>query len=295
MNLSIVTPTYNRAHLLPVLFKSLMWQTSKDFEWIVVDDGSKDNTEEIIASFKETADFPIIYVKKKNGGKHTALNTSHKYITTEIVLIADSDDWLVKNAVETIISDWQRYRDDKSICGISYLRGSDETHSLNNRQYRCAEEVSDFITVKVNAKNDCGSCEIIRTDVLKEFPFPEYKGERFIGESFLWFNAGFKYKTVYINKILYITEFFEDGLTKAGRKLRYDNPKGCMEVANLGTTKGIDIKFRLKQAILYNCYAIKAKMSIKETIIKSKSKFLAILTFLPGVIINLYWNYSLKK
>ncbi len=288
--LSIVTPTYNRAHLLPVLFESLKKQTCQDFEWIVVDDGSTDNTEELIREWETNTLFCITYVKKVNGGKHTALNASHEYIHSDIVLIADSDDWLVDQAVETIIQDWSRYRDDQSICGISYLRGSDPQHSLGGRHYKKKEEVSDFITVKVNDSSDCGSCEVIRTDVLKEFPFPVFLGEKFIGESYLWFNAAEKYKTVYIDKIIYITEFFEDGLTKAGRKLRFNSPNGSMIVANYGTNRRIHLKFRIKQAILYNCYGYKLNISFIDRLNKSKNKLLAFLCSVPGYLLYKKWE-----
>ena len=290
MKLSIITPTYNRAHLLPVLYKSLTRQTCKDFEWIVIDDGSTDNTDDLILQWKDEADFDVIFVRKENGGKHTALNASHPYIHSNLVLIADSDDWLVDEAVQTIVDDWKRFEDDCGICGISYLRGSDPEHSLGGRHYRKPEEISDFITIKVNDSSDCGSCETIRADVFKEYPFPEYPDEKFIGESYLWFNAGYKYKTVYIDKILYITEFFDDGLTRAGRKLRYNSPNGSMIVANYGTARGIKNSFRVKQAILYNCYAYKTGTGFVNRMKQAKSKVMTCIGIIPGYLLYKKWE-----
>ena len=99
--LSIVTPTYNRGELLKRCFVSLLKQSDQDFEWIIVDDGSTDNTEEVVNGF--TADFPVKYVKKENGGKHTALNKSHAYIQGKYVVILDSDDYLYPNTIELLV------------------------------------------------------------------------------------------------------------------------------------------------------------------------------------------------
>lgn len=226
MKLTILTPTFNRKDLLPRLYDSLTKQICLDFEWLVIDDGSTDGTSDLFDVWKGEADFPIIYQRKENGGKHTALNYAHPFIKGELILIVDSDDWIVENAVETILNDWTRYRDKKEICGMTYLRGSSRDTVLGNHQFLFDGMISDFVTVKVNGKGNVDSCEVLRTTVFLEFPFPVFQGEKFIGESYLWFSAGNKYKTVYFNKILYITEYLDDGLTKAGRKLRYNCPGG---------------------------------------------------------------------
>ena len=101
-DITILTPTYNREKLLHKLYKSLCNQKDKDFEWIVVDDGSNDNTDEYIETIQKKADFPIRYYKKNNGGKHTALNYGCQYVKTKLVFIVDSDDTLTDDAILTI-------------------------------------------------------------------------------------------------------------------------------------------------------------------------------------------------
>ena len=126
--LSIITPVYNREKLLKKSYQSLVAQTNYDFEWIIIDDGSTDNSFEVAQSFK--ADFSIKVITKENGGKHTALNVSHQYIEGKYVLILDSDDYLVPTAVATVINDWSKYEEQDEVAMVVFLRGSDEDHPL---------------------------------------------------------------------------------------------------------------------------------------------------------------------
>ena len=128
--LSIVTPTYNRAELLKNCFASLLAQTDKNFEWIIVDDGSTDDTQTIVSGFTP-ADFPIVYIKKENGGKHTALNASHPHIRGKYVLILDSDDTLTDTAVERVRQEWQIWHNNESVGMLTFLRGKSEADPLS--------------------------------------------------------------------------------------------------------------------------------------------------------------------
>ena len=127
--LSIITPAYNRGHLLRRCFDSLLAQTDRDFEWIIVDDGSSDDTEGVVQGF-EPADFPVAYIKKKNGGKHTALNASHPHIRGKYVLILDSDDYLTPNAVERAKACWQPYEDREEVGIVTFQRGKSPSEPL---------------------------------------------------------------------------------------------------------------------------------------------------------------------
>ena len=120
-SLTVLTPTYDRAYTLTRVYESLVKQTKQDFQWIIIDDGSSDGTEELIMSFPKTG-FELEYHKKSNGGKHTALNYAHQFIKGEMVVIVDSDDYLTDDAVETIQRDWLKYKNDKRIAGMSYMR-----------------------------------------------------------------------------------------------------------------------------------------------------------------------------
>ena len=117
----VLTPTFNRCDLLKRLFDSLCAQTRNEFQWLIIDDGSTDGTEKYFESLPEH-NFEVNYYKKENGGKHTAINYSHPYIQGDVVVIVDSDDYLVDHAIETIESDWAKYESNPKIGCLSYHR-----------------------------------------------------------------------------------------------------------------------------------------------------------------------------
>lgn len=288
--LTILTPTYNRAKYLQRCYESLSLQTRWDFEWLIVDDGSTDDTEKVVNEClsDKVKRFDIVYVKKTNGGKHTALNFAMKFVKGEIILILDSDDYLLPFAVDEVIKTWEKYRGDKQICGMSFLRGKSSTEPLVI--FPNEVERSNHIDFRINKKLNGDCCEVIRTDVMKEFPFPEFAGEKFLGENYLWVKVALKYDTVYVNKIIYISEYLEGGLTKSGRAFRMKNPQGGMKSTQVELNRRICLSRRIKSAILYSCYGFSAKMRIKDIIISSGHPFLVTLFLPAGRWFCYYWQ-----
>ena len=111
--LTIFTPAYNRAYTLHKCYESLKRQTNKNFKWMIIDDGSTDNTVDLVAKWKEKSDFEIIYIYKQNGGMHTAHNTAYQNIDTELNVCIDSDDYLTDDAIDKILSFWEENKDEK--------------------------------------------------------------------------------------------------------------------------------------------------------------------------------------
>ena len=122
LKISVITPSYNRANLLKNAYDSLKKQSHLNFEWIIVDDGSKDNTKRVVEEFENEKCVEIKYYYKENGGKHTAVNLGVANATGELIIILDSDDRLTQDAIENIIKDWNEYKFNDKICGISYNR-----------------------------------------------------------------------------------------------------------------------------------------------------------------------------
>ena len=296
IDLTIITPTYNRAKCLEVLYKSLCNQTVQSFQWLIIDDGSTDDTEGVVSSFSDHH-FRLDYHKKNNGGKHTALNYSHPYILGSLTCIVDSDDWLLPNAVETILETEKEYRDNTRVKLFTFLRGKNDTEAINT-SFPDEPVVSNHIDFRING-NSVGDCfEVLYSDVLKEFPFPEHENEKFLGEGYLWNNAGFKYDTVYIPKILYVCNYLEGGLTKSGRILRLKCPLGGMDNSNsfLGTCNGrkVNNKVLRKEAWLFVCYGKFAGLSRREIIERSKDKRLIKSNYIFGVALYYYWKTRWK-
>ena len=120
--LTILTPTYNRKKELTRLYDSLKRQTCPDFEWVVVDDGSTDKTEQAVRQWEKDGSIRVRCIRKENGGKHTALNMGISQIDSELTFIVDSDDWLPENAVEIILKYHKKWKNTDELCGYSFLR-----------------------------------------------------------------------------------------------------------------------------------------------------------------------------
>lgn len=293
--LTILTPSYNRAKYLYKLYDSLINQSNHSFQWLIIDDGSTDNTKDVVKNF-ETDAFVIDYYKKENGGKHTAINYSHKYIKGEVVCIVDSDDWLLPEAVEKILERKKQFFISENIKLLTFLRGKNPNESIC-KTFPNRLEISNHIDFRVNGHRGGDCCEVISTDVLKEFPFPEHPGERFLGEGYLWNKAGFKYNTVYIPEIIYICEYLEGGLTKSGRKLRIKCPLGGMDNSKsfFGSGEGrqVNAKTLRKEAMLYVCYGKFAGWN-KNKILEGINRDEVNKYYLLGSMLFLYWRMKYK-
>lgn len=286
--ITILTPTYNRANFLKSLFDSLCSQTLFDFEWLIIDDGSTDDTSEIVKTFK-TDKFPILYYYKKNGGKHTAMNFSHPYINGDLLFIVDSDDVLTNDAIETITKDWLRFGKNDKIAMLSY------TIKQSNGELISQGKVGEFyidndINYRVNKNVSGDRCEVVRSSVFKSFSMPTFEGERFMGEGWLWKKIALKYDTVYFDKAIYIAEYLPGGLSKSGRLFRMNNPYGMMENCKGFMIPQVCWKVRLKEVLLFGTYGFCASLNILEIIKLSPYYFLQMLLLLPSYI--LYKNWS---
>lgn len=289
--LSIITASYNRADLLPRCFDSLCRQTDLDFEWIIVDDGSTDHTETVVQNF-HTDLFPIIYHKKPNGGKHTALNASHEYIHGRYVLLLDSDDYLIESAIADVKSAWAKWEQSPDVGMLVFLRGKTKSDPL------CI--AADWYTPVDIMRNrricihssDC--CEVLRTELFKKYPFPVFPSERFLAEGALWGRVSFDCKCVYIEKVIYICEYLEGGLTKSGRAMRIRNPLGGMYHANIYLAKKNYLKNRLKNGLLYTCYGFFAKKTPREMAKQCNARSLMWLCLPFGWMLFQYWKKYLR-
>lgn len=285
---TVLTPAYNRGVLLKQLYTSLTKQTNKNFQWLIIDDGSTDDTKKIVTSFSRTI-FPLEYHYKENGGKHTALNYSHPFIRGELVIIVDSDDYLTEDAIETIISDWEKYRNDSKISGFSFLRMRKNGLILSETPPK-DYYISDFIHYRVNQNIGGDQCEVTRTDVFKEFLFPVYSNERFMSEGILWRAIGKKYKTVYRSKPIYVCEYLDGGLTKSGRVFRMKNPYGMLENCRSFFYPEIKLRIKIKEAILYDVYALCTTEGLAYHVKKSGALGLCLLTMPFGMLFFRKWS-----
>ena len=222
---TIFTPTYNRRELIDNLYHSLLAQTDKNFEWLVVDDGSTDDTETYFSDLlSKPQPFPIRYMKQENGGKHRAINNGVKCASGELFFIVDSDDYLTENAIEKI-SQWVKTLDGShKWAGISGLKGFSKQENVGQRNPEKFIDAKNTERDKYQLEGD--KAEVYFTTVLRNYPFPEILGENFISEEVVW-NAiardGFYLR--WFNEIIYICSYLEGGLTRDNSKDQ-KNPQG---------------------------------------------------------------------
>lgn len=286
---TILTPTYNRANLLCNLYNSLVIQDNKKFKWLIIDDGSTDNSRELVSKWVEENKIEIRYIYKKNGGKHTALNLGFEKVNTELTFIVDSDDVLTNNAIETVIHDWEKYKSE-SVSGLSYLRGYTQNDVIGDRFPDSYAEYNP-IDIQFRYKISGDKAEVWKTDILKKYRFPVYDGEKFQGENYIWWQIAQEYNMIYINQIIYVTEYHEGGLTKSGRRLRINCPLGGMDNSKMGFNKKFPVQERLKRGILFNCYAFFRKENKRNRLKDSNNHpILVILTYPFGWLLYLYWK-----
>ena len=275
---TVFTPTYNRAHTLNRLYQSLLRQTCINFEWIVINDGSSDNTDDVIKTMIEDKEkkFKITYKKVKNGGKHRAINKAVSMAKGELFFIVDSDDYLTDDAIAIIIDKERELP--QNYAGLGFNRAY-TNGIISGKTFSDVNEYIDCKTTERRKYNILGDkAEVWRTDILKQFPFPSFNGENYISENVVWCQiskAGYPLR--WYNKVIYVGDYLEDGLTKS---------KSLNEKNFLGYTFTIKTLLECDLSLIENIIWLgnyiyvgkKLKYSIKELSNKVNSSYLLALT-----------------
>lgn len=289
-NITVLTPAYNRGKLLEKLYESLCAQDCKDFEWLIVDDGSTDDTSEHVEQMKQTADFPIFYHRKENGGKHTALNYAYQFIKTPLTFIVDSDDSLTADAISYVNEIYKRYKNESDLCGFSFLRGKLDGGYLSTSGVSQDGMKESYVECRINRNIGGDMAEVWYTHCLKEYPFPEFQGEKFLGEDIVWVRMSEKYKMRFFNRVIYVSDYLEDGLTNNRRKHNIKSPNGCVVRAEAFLDSDSNIKTKIKAALQYQIYGKFAQIDMSKMYQKTNSKGLFILCHLPAQILYAIWK-----
>lgn len=224
-NITVFTPTYNRAYILQQLYRSLQNQDYHDFDWLVIDDGSNDGTEQLIESWiAEDNSFEIRYYKQANGGKHRAINNALGKAKGRLFFIVDSDDWLTTDALSKIASWEQSLPEGVKWCGVAGNLGTAVDYTPNpplpSQPYDA--------TLFERYKSVSGERALVfYTEIAKKYPYPEFEGEKFMTEAVAYNRmARDGYMMRFYDDIIWVYEYKPDGLTKAGISLFQRNPMG---------------------------------------------------------------------
>lgn len=287
--LTVFTPAYNRAHLLPRLYESLCRQTSDDFQWLLVDDGSSDNTKELVAQWISENRIIIRYIYQENQGMHGAHNTAYKNIDTELNTCIDSDDYMPDNAVELILKKWNTV-DKEKYAGIIGLDAIASGEIIGTEFQTAYTTLEDFYLQ--GGKGD--KKLVYRTDVIKRYPeYPIFEGEKYVGLGTKYLFIDKDYQLATINEALVIVEYQEDGSsnTMFAQYLKY--PKGFIynRITTMKYSKSMKRKFIEAIHYVSSCIILKKNNFLNDT----PEKLLTVVAIPFGVMLYLLIQYKTRS
>ena len=287
VTLTVFTPTYNRAYCLPRNYEALRRQSSKNFKWIVVDDGSRDNTRELVRKWQqEDNGFEIIYIYKENGGLYTGYNAAIAAADTELCVCVDSDDYLTDDAVEKAVSFWRAHGSDNyaGVIGLDCL----ESGEILGDPFPTQKSINliDLLLGKYPIHN-ADRKNVVRTDLYKKFaPMKEFPGEKDFNPHFLHIQISKTHDFLVLNEKLCVVEYQPDGMSNTILKQYLRSPRSfrAMRLLDL-SLEGATFRFYAKKAIHYVASCILAK---EPCISASPKKLLTVLVYPLGVLMVLY-------
>ncbi len=258
--ITVFTPTYNRAYIISNLYLSLKRQIFRDFEWLVIDDGSTDETETLFEQWKSREkEFTIRYYKQKNGGKCRAINRALDLAEGELFFTVDSDDYLTDDALIKVNRWFKEIAGDNHLAGIVANRGDSCGHTKNYcfPESYLDKSLLDIYSFKRHGKRvfDGERAFVFYTDFHRKYLYPEFENENFMTEAVVWNRmANDGYKMRFYNDIIWVYEYKDDGLTKAGSKMFLNNPQGYgLWLKEKAEFEHISIKEKLKMYYTFTC------------------------------------------
>lgn len=283
--LTIFTPAYNRAHTIDRTYESLCRQTCNDFEWLVIDDGSTDNTRQLVEGWISENKIPIRYIYQENQGMHGAHNTAYKNIHTELNTCIDSDDWMPDDAVEKIVGFWKRYGSDQ-VAGIVGLDATEDGKIIGD----IFPEGLKTTTIRGYYEDLKGSGDkkmVYRTSVICNTPdYPLFEGERLVALSYRCNLVDEKYPLLVSNEVFVIVDYQDDGSSRNMWRQYWKNPKGFAFIRKFNMQQTRSWKRKIMENIHYVSHSIRShnRLFINE----SPMKWLTIAAIIPGCFLYLY-------
>lgn len=288
---AVYTPTYNRVQNLAKLYKSLCMQSCKDFEWYVIDDGSTDNTSEMVNEWKRFSPFVIRYYYKQNGGVHTARDYAYELIDSELIIGVDSDDTLLPNAIEIISKKWLECDNRSELCGIVTYVQDDKGILLGKELPK-----KDFVTYQdLIYKYQCRGdyTFVLRSNVIKKIPkSPVFEDEKLVSESYKWIQLP-EWPFLVFRTPTIVHNYLENGYTLNVKKNWFRNLNGYSALYNQHLKDNRFLKYRVLFAVKYVIASLflRKKQFVKE----SNAPFLTILLFPFALIIYCYMCLKYKS
>ena len=253
--ITVITPTYNRAYTLHKGYASLCRQNCKDFVWMIIDDGSTDQTEDLVSGWKEEGKIEIVYMKKPNGGKASALNLAFDHVTTPYCVCLDSDDYFIDTAISEALELLEAEKENDSCCGVLSLHVKPDGTYFGGKGLEKSVAYLSMPEIKI----DTECARFYKTAALTGIRFPEFPGEKFVAPVYIDYLLAEKYRFKVAHKSFCICEYMEDGLTKNKRAVIIKNPRGYTAVKRFSFMYADSLTKTIKHGIMYDCGCIVGK------------------------------------
>ena len=287
--LTIFTPAYNRAYTLHLGYEALLRQTCQDFEWLIIDDGSTDNTRELVAEWIKENKIPIRYHYQKNQGMHGAHNTAYRLITTELNTCIDSDDYMPDDAVEKIVTFWKKYGSNE-VAGIIGLDADFQGNIIGTTFTEEQTTLGGFY-----AQGGKGDKKMIyRTEIINKYPeYPLFKGEKYVSLGYKYELIDQDYSLLTLNEVLVKVEYRPDGSSMNMFRQYIKNPQGFAFIRKSSMQLAPTAKRRFMEAIHYvsSSLILKNKRFLQE----SPKKFLTLCAIPLGIALYLFIRFKTRN
>ena len=293
--ITVLTPTFNRAFLLPNLYGSLCRQTNQLFDWLVMDDGSTDDTEALVNKWVSMDHpFRIKYIKKQNGGKNRAINVGVRMIDTPFTMIVDSDDFLTDDAIEFLSNAALEIKDDNAIAGVVGMRGTDNNTPLKAPLFPKDAHVDANNLERMRFGLDKDACEVFKTDILASHPFKVWPREKFVPEQVVWNQLALEgYKLRWYNRVTYITCYQADGMTNGSWKLLKENPMGYAMMFNHLLLTDLSLKSSISNTVQFISCCFLGKEP--TYLLKCNRRALGLILLIPGWVLSKRRSAQFKR
>ena len=287
--LTIFTPAYNRAYILHLGYEALLRQTCQDFEWLIIDDGSTDNTRELVAGWIKENKIPIRYHYQENQGMHGAHNTAYRLITTELNTCIDSDDYMPDDAVEKIVTFWKKHSSNE-VAGIIGLDADFQGNIIGTTFTEKQTTLGGFY-----AQGGKGDKKMIyRTEIINQYPeYPLFKGEKYVSLGYKYELVDQDYSLLTMNEVLVKVEYRPDGSSMNMFRQDIKNPQGFAFIRKSSMQLAPTAKRRFMEAIHYvsSSLILKNKRFLQE----SPKKFLTLCAIPFGIALYLFIRFKTRN
>ncbi len=282
---SVITATWNRAHLLRRCYDSLCEQDPLPFEWIVVDDGSTDNTSDVLSSLEKSAPFSVRCFTQPNAGKHRAVNLAAAAVAGELALILDSDDMLTPQALAVVGREWKAIPADARARYAGLVGHSVDSHgAMIGKPFPAESEHVPSLRLFHSARVQGDKLFVHRAEILRQHPFPAFSGESFVSEGIVWDRIRTTYRYRLLNEALQIVEYQRDGLSARSLETRVRNPAGARAYYQQLASLDIPWSHRLRSLVNYQRFASHGGVSRAQTFAESPSPVVSALLLPLGVL-----------